>query len=162
MRNSLKTGAPCVVIGGSGRGASLLEAACEKLDEHGTDDPEQISSDLKNITLQFLRGGNLDENVAMVKECLQYRNQIRVFQLDQDENATTSDLDKAVLSTLLNIGSLNVSINKLFQILSIIKFSCCLFSKLKNFQFMGQCRLVLGSFPKTCFFGARFFKNIKF
>ena len=56
----------------------------------------------------FHKGRNVDKNVEMIMECLDFRKQIRVFQLDADENATTSDLDKAVLSTLLNTGTLSV------------------------------------------------------
>ncbi|XP_075241132.1 transient receptor potential cation channel subfamily M member-like 2 isoform X2 [Convolutriloba macropyga] len=108
VRNSLKTGAPCVVIGGSGRGASLLEASCDKFDEQPPEtDPRSIQADIKQLTEQFLGGRNVDKNVEMIMECLDFRKQIRVFQLDADENATTSDLDKAVLSTLLNTGTLS-------------------------------------------------------
>ena len=137
----MKTGAPVVVVGGSGRAASLLEAICQRLEEQPTLSGQSLQKEITELTKQFLKIASVDDKtIAMINECLQFLSQIKIFQLDSDENTTSSDLDKAVLSTLLSTGKLTVSC-----VASVSRSS-----KLDN---PGRLKIVtnFGNFPKLVF-----------
>ena len=115
--NALVNGTPCVVIEGSGRAADVLAYAVnlfEKLNYSDSlseeDRKEKLGKliRLKAETILKLQGASLEKSVNWLVQCLDFRNNIRIFKLDEDNSEITGDLDKAILQTLLETENLDI------------------------------------------------------
>ena len=117
IRNALINGTPCIIIAGSGRAANVLSYAVEMSDKLELEESMILETKkrklekkirLKSKTTLKLDEGSLMESVKWILQCLEYRDKIRIFELDEQDGESAGDLDKAILETLLETGGLDV------------------------------------------------------